>query len=145
MGYRIRQDILERNLYCLRGIIWRYKNLSTYFLPTCDHWISVSHGECPDDTDTPKCAKDCNDGNNVNYCYDIIKSGSLIRFQVKRIWYKKFLKMILLNFIYIWLLLLYCWFIPWKTWYQNYWMGISKQRKCRINMSQKKIKNNSKK
>ena len=61
------------------------QKLVNLLFTTCDHCISVSHGECPDDTDTPKCAKDCNDGNNANYCYDIIKSGSLFRFQVKRI------------------------------------------------------------
>ena len=52
------------------------KTCQPYFLPPCDHYISGSHGKCPDDADTPKCAKDCSDGNKVNYNYDIIKSDS---------------------------------------------------------------------
>ena len=47
-----------------------------YFLPPCDHHIEGSHGECPATVDTPKCVKNCDDGNGANYSSDIIKSSS---------------------------------------------------------------------
>ena len=65
---------------CLGGnasSAWKYwKEAGIATLPPCDHYISGSHGQCPAGGDTPKCVKDYNDGNKVNYNYDIIKSDS---------------------------------------------------------------------
>ena len=38
-----------------------------YFLPPCDHHVEGSHGACPATVDTPKCEKDCSDGNKKDY------------------------------------------------------------------------------
>ena len=47
-----------------------------YFLPKCDHYGGGSHGTCPENIQTPQCAKNCNDGNCADYDSDIIKSSS---------------------------------------------------------------------
>ena len=47
-----------------------------YFLPPCDHHISGSYGECPENVDTPTCESDCNVGNGAKYSTDIIKGAT---------------------------------------------------------------------
>ena len=58
------------------GLYGDIKTCQPYFLPPCDHYISGSYGECPDDVDTPQCDNNCNDINGINYNNDIIKSSS---------------------------------------------------------------------
>ena len=58
------------------GLYGDIKTCQPYFLPPCDHYISGSYGECPDDVDTPQCVNNCNDINGINYNNDIIKSSS---------------------------------------------------------------------
>ena len=48
-----------------------------YFLPPCDHNGAGSYGACPENVDAPKCVENCNDGNQANYAYDIIKGSSV--------------------------------------------------------------------
>lgn len=47
-----------------------------YFLPECDHHVDGSHGPCPDTVDTPKCVKNCNDGNKGDYASELIKGST---------------------------------------------------------------------
>ena len=47
-----------------------------YFLPPCDHHVDGSHGACPDTVDTPKCVKNCNDGNQADYTKDLMYGSS---------------------------------------------------------------------
>ena len=47
-----------------------------YFLPPCDHHCDGSHGPCGDTVDTPKCVKNCNDGNKADYNKDLMYGSS---------------------------------------------------------------------
>ena len=47
-----------------------------YFLPPCDHHIDGSYGTCPDTVSTPKCVKNCDDGNKATYSTDLTYGSS---------------------------------------------------------------------
>ena len=47
-----------------------------YFLPPCDHHVDGSHGACPATVDTPKCVKNCDDGNKADYTKDLMYGSS---------------------------------------------------------------------
>ena len=47
-----------------------------YFLAPCDHHIDGSHGACPDSVNTPKCVKNCDDGNKATYSTDLMYGSS---------------------------------------------------------------------
>ena len=47
-----------------------------YFLPPCDHHVDGKYGPCPDTTNTPKCVRNCDDGNHADYTSDLTKGSS---------------------------------------------------------------------
>ena len=52
---------------CTGGLYGDTTTCQPYFLPECDHHVEGSHGPCPDTVDTPRCKRDCEDGNKKQY------------------------------------------------------------------------------